>query len=331
VSCVGRYGSFVGIRTEASEHAYSPGMGLFKRPRPEPLPDPDLPLSTDGAATLRMMVRSAFAEAGIEVAVLPDHVVDDQGRQFGLWNIAAVCNTLPERDWPDAVGKHVANLVGPADDLDSMTDAELATCTYLRLVERAGLPNVDWHPSATPIGADMLALLSVDLPETVSTPTEETWAQRGGLDRWLSTGRANLLALLAGDDIEHQRIELGAGGSFDVAMGDSFFVASTALLTEELVRRFDPTAETSHGVLVATPFRHQVAWRVIDGTTDSALALDNLFRFAMLGFADSPGPLSHDVYWVRGGEWATVTAVVDGQPQVHVSEELAAVLGGAAG
>jgi hypothetical protein len=278
-----------------------------------------------------VLVRSAFAEAGIEVAVLPDHVVDDQGRQFGLWNLAAVCKTLPERDWASAVDKHVANLLRPGDDLDGMTDAELETCTYLRLVERAGLPNLDWHPSATPIGEDMLALLSVDLPETVSTPSEEAWAQRGGLDRWLRIGRANLLALLAGDDIEHQRIEVGDQGWFDVAMGDSFFVASTALLTEELVRRFDPAAETPHGVLVATPFRHQVAWRIIDGTTDSALALNNLFRFAMLGFADAPGPLSQDVYWVRGGEWVPVTTVVDGHAQVHVSEDLGAVLGGAGG
>jgi hypothetical protein len=83
-----------------------------------------------------------------------------------------------------------------------------------------------------------------------------------------------------------------------------------------------------HGVFVATPFRHQVAWRVLDGTPDSALALNHLFNFAMRGFADSPGPLSQNVYWVRGGEWTPVTAVVDGQPQVHVGEELARALGG---
>jgi hypothetical protein len=304
-------------------------MGLFKRSLPEPPPDPNLPLSTDGAAALRVLVRSAFAEAGIEVVALPDQVVDDQGRQFGLWNIAAVCNTMPESEWPDAVRRHVANLVRPPDDLEAMPDAELETCTYFRLVEAAGLPNSDWHPHATPIGQDMLAVLSVDLPDTVSTPSEDSWVQRGGLDRWRELGRANLLALLVGDDLEHQRIEPEDGGGFDVAMGDSFFTASTALLTEELVRRFAPTADAPHGVLVATPFRHQVAWRVIDGTTDSALALNNLFRFAMLGFADAPGPLSQNVYWVRNGTWTPVTAVVDGRPEVHVDDELAAVIGGA--
>jgi hypothetical protein len=303
-------------------------MGLFKRPRPPSVPDADLPLSVDEAVALRILVRNAFAESGMEVVVLPDHVVDDQGRQFGLWNLAAMCKTLPERDWPAAVAKHVSNLVRPSEDLASMSQAELETCTYLRLVERAGLRNPEWHPNAARIGEDMLALLSVDLPETVSTPGEDSWVQRGGLDHWLGIGRANLLALLVGDELQHERIEVRDGGSFDVAMGDSFFTASTALLIEELVRRFDPHAETPHGVLVATPFRHQVAWRVIDGTTDSALALNNLFRFALLGFADAPGPLSQNVHWVCGNEWTPVTAVVEGQPQVHVSEELAAALGG---
>jgi hypothetical protein len=306
-------------------------MGLFKRPRPVSGPDPDLPLTTDGAATLRMLVRTAFAEAGVEVTLLPDHVLDDQGRQFGLWNLAAGCKTLPEAEWPEAVRRHVATLVRPSRDLDAMADADLETCTYLRLVERAGLPDPGWHPSALPIGADMVGVLSVDLPDEVSTPREDSWADRGGLDRWRRTGRANLLALLMGDELEHQRIEVPDGGAFDVAMGESFFTASTALLTDELVRRFDPTAQAPHGVLVATPFRHQVAWRVIDGTTDSALALNNLFRFAMLGFADAPGPLSQNVHWVRGGDWMPVTSVVDGQPQVHVNDELAALLGRSAG
>jgi hypothetical protein len=92
-------------------------MGLFKRPVHVSPPDPDLPLTTDGAAQLRILVRQAFAGAGVEVVALSDHVVDAQGRQFGLRDLAAACNPLPESDWPEVVTRHVANLLRPDGDM----------------------------------------------------------------------------------------------------------------------------------------------------------------------------------------------------------------------
>ena len=38
-----------------------------------------------------------IGEAGREVTVYADHVVDDQGTQFGLWNLPALCGGEPER------------------------------------------------------------------------------------------------------------------------------------------------------------------------------------------------------------------------------------------
>lgn len=97
-------------------------MGLFKRPRHVSPPDPYLPLTTDGAAQLRILVRQAFAEAGVEVVALPDHVVDGHGRQFGLRDLAAACNPLPESEWPGVVTRHVANLLRPGDDQGGQID-----------------------------------------------------------------------------------------------------------------------------------------------------------------------------------------------------------------
>lgn len=97
-------------------------MGLFKRPVHVSPPDPDLPLTTDGAAQLRILVRQAFAGAGIEVVALSDHVVDAQGRQFGLRDLADVCSPLPESDWPEVVTRHVANLLHPGDDQGALVD-----------------------------------------------------------------------------------------------------------------------------------------------------------------------------------------------------------------
>lgn len=102
--------------------AYSPSMGLFKRPVHVSPPDPYLPLTTDGAAQLRILVRQAFAGAGIEVVALPDQVVDAQGRQFGLRDLAAVCSPLPESEWPEVVTRHVASLLRPGDDQGGAVD-----------------------------------------------------------------------------------------------------------------------------------------------------------------------------------------------------------------
>lgn len=62
-------------------------------------------------------------------------------------------------------------------------------------------------------------------------------------------------------------------------------------------------------------------------TPGSVLALNNLFRFALMGLSDAPGPLSPHVYWVKDGRWEQVTQFVNDEPRVVVSEELAAVLG----
>jgi hypothetical protein len=300
---------------------------FFKRSRPDPTPDGDLPLTVEQAGRLRTLVRTAFAEVGVEVVVHPDHVVDDQGRQFGLWNLAALCNDTAERQWPSMVRAHVSRL-GEPESVEAMSDADLEQAVVLRLVESAGLPDPAWHPSALRLGDDLTSLLSVDLPHTVSTPQEAFWTGRGGLERWWGIGRANLLSLLISDELEHQRISPSDGrGAFDVVIGESFFTASTALLSEHLLRRFAPEADASRGMLVVVPFRHQVAFRVLDGTEDGVLALNNLVRFAMLGFREAPGPLSPNVFWVRDGRWRQVSWIVDGQPRVEIDEDLAAALG----
>lgn len=310
-------------------------MGLFKRSKPVSPPDEHLPLTQEQAAKLRALVRTAFAEAGLEVVVHADHLEDDTGRKLGLWNLAALCKDEPEREWPELVRRHVAALAEP-DDVEELSDETLRIGVHLRLVERAGFPDPTWHPHALALGDDLLAVLSVDLPETVTTPREDYWTDRGGLESWLSTGRANLLAVALSDDLEHQHIgsDDGEGGGFDVVMGDSFFTGSTALLVEHLVRRFGPAPDLDTpvgnsplGVLVVAPFRHQVAWKVLDGTVDGAHALSNLFRFAMMAYGDAPGPLSPHVYWVRGDDWRQITHIEGDQARVDVDDELALALG----
>lgn len=302
-------------------------MGLFRRREPRPAPaDRHLPLTVDQAARLRTLVRETFAGVGVEVVVAADHVADDQGSRFGLWNLAALCAGEEERRWPELVRSHVAGLLAPQPELEDLPEEQLRRDTYLRLVEADALPDPSWHPGARRLGEQLLVLPSVDLPKTVVTPRRDAWEAHGGVERWEEVGTANLRSLLHSDDLDHRTVEPEGGGRFEVLLGDSFFTASLALLGEEVVQRFTPGTAVDHGLLMVVPFRHQLAWRVVDGP-HAALALNHLFGFAMTGFADAPGPLAPHVYWVRRGEWRQLTDLTGEQPAVHVEPDLAAALG----
>lgn len=313
-------------------------MGLFRRKKAGPAErghegpeesglDEALPLGRRQADRLRSMVRETFAEHGREVTVYADRVEDDEGAEFGLWNLATVVRSMPERQWREVVLHHVRSVGEPPPDIEELPVRDLEALTHLRVVEAAGIPD-GWHPSGELLGEDVLTVLTVDLPEMVSTPPETFWEPRGGVERWRRLGLANLRALVMSDELEHRRIspETGAGG-FDVVVGDSFFTASTALVADDLARRFTGVAPGERGVLVAMPYRHQVAFRVIEPGAAAALSLHHLFQFALSGFADGAGPVSPHVYWFHQGRFEQVTRVVDGHPEVHLDHDLAAALG----
>lgn len=50
-------------------------------------------LTRSEAQQVRVLVREAFGERGREVIVYADHVVDEGGVQYGLWNVAAACRS----------------------------------------------------------------------------------------------------------------------------------------------------------------------------------------------------------------------------------------------
>lgn len=303
-------------------------MRLFGRRAPEPVPDENLPLDVDRAARLRVLVRQAFAEQGREVVVHADHMEDDEGSRFGLWNLAAVCAEADEADWPELVARHVQGLLNP-DDIERVPEAELLVSVHQRIIEAAQMTDETWHPTAPRLGEGLLVVLAVDRPEQVATPPESFWDERGGVEHWRKVGLTNLRALLDTVPLKHERITPADGiGGFDVVMGDSFFSGSLALLLDDVLARFSPGQDTGNGVLVSVPFRHQLAWSVVEPGPQAVQALHNLFGFAAAGFSDAPGPVSPHVYWVRDGRWRQLTRVdEDGFGELALDEEAARVLG----
>lgn len=287
--------------------------------------DPELPLSLAQAQRLRELVRVAWARVGREVTVHSDHVVDADGGIFGLWNLAVLVANAPDRKWTGLVSEHVSRLATPNPSVQSLSDAELRAQLVLRLAEGAAIPDLSWFPTAPTLAGDLRQVLVLDFPDAVITPHESDLAARGDLDEWRAVGRANLWHMMRTEKREHQVVGRGDGGHFDVLIGDSVYTASMCMFLPELLS-FVAQTDVGRGILVAMPFRHQVAFRVVDGP-EAALALQNLFGFAMAGYDDGAGPLSPHVFWVRDGQWEQITSRDDDGPRIIVDANLAEALG----
>jgi hypothetical protein len=278
---------------------------LFGRKRPavpDGPPDETFTFFTSvQAARFRDLARQGFAEAGLEVTMHPDHVVDDAGRMFGLGNLAAACHNADrgEKDWRTITRDHAARIVRSLDQpspFETLSRAELLASTYLRLT-----PTADLAPVRTTYAREVVdgisEVLNLDLPETVMTYLDEHVEQLGPLEDLRRVGLVNLRRVRFD---ERQKVAAPGGGAFDVLLGESMFTASKLLVLEEVLaeQRLDHVKE--NGVLVVAPFRHQLAVHPI---RDSSVvpALQGLALFAQLGHDDAPGPLSPHVYWWRAG------------------------------
>ncbi|MGI3780462.1 MAG: hypothetical protein ACRYG2_06750, partial [Janthinobacterium lividum] len=179
-------------------------------------------------------------------------------------------------------------------------------------------------PSAGRLGTDLVATLCVDLPQTVQTPAQSFYSERGGLDHWFGVGTGNLRHVLNHEPLEQPSFE-PPGPPFRVVLGESVMTASLVLLLDELLARLD-TPDVGRGVLLAVPFRHQIAYRVVDGP-ESLPAIGRLAQFAAAGHADAVGPLSPHVYWVREGRWRQLTSLEDDTIRISIDDEVSAALG----
>jgi hypothetical protein len=295
-------------------------MPLFRKQPAEP--DGTLPLTVDGAASLRRLVREAFVAHGREVVVEADHVRDDAGTEYGLWNLAVLCGEEPQRKWPRLVSTHVGNILAPGD-IDVLTEEQLVDLVHLKLQPGDGsLDPEAFSVDETVPGAP--TVLAVDLPTQVAVPQASYWSERGGAPRWAEVGRRNLAAVVGAPDIEHHRVQQGET-EFSVLLGESFFTASLALVLDDVVAHYDGSADLSRGLLVAMPNRHQLVWRAVDGPT-VLTSLSGMVAFTVMGYDEGAGPVSREVYWRHLGRWEQLTALHGDEAVVHVGPELQAVL-----
>jgi hypothetical protein len=303
-------------------------VGIFSRKSLEPeTADSDLTFFTvSGANKFRAIVREVFAEMGLEVQVHPGHAVDDSGREFGFWNVAATCYDQPQSTWRGVIREHLQRVLASfeaPDPFDVMAPSDVSRRTFARLYDEASIPRIDSYPHRE-IAPGIVEMLALDLPETVAVFNHDNANKFGGWEALQREGIENLRGL----EVEQlETLPAQGGGSFTALLGESVHTASRALLLPDLATELTGQCiQEGFGWLMSVPNRHQVFWHIIEDATVIPV-LNGMVGFTAMGYADAPGSVSPHVFWWNGTSYEQLTHVgEDGGLTVLVSPAFQAVL-----
>lgn len=303
-------------------------MGIFKRKSPEAqTPDSALTFFTHSKANqFRAIAREVLAGLGLEVQIHPGHAVDDSGREFGFWNIGAICHGQPESTWRGLIADHLQRVLAgfeAPDPFSVLVPQDVESRTFARLYEEASIPGIGSYPHRE-FAPGVVEMLALDLPDTVAVFAHDNASRFGGWEALQKRGIENLRSL---ETEQLETIPAPGGGAFNVLLGESVYTASRALhlpgLAAELTGR---RVGEDFGWLMSLPNRHQVAWHIIEDATVMQV-LNGMARFTVLVYADAAGPVSPHVYWWNGTDYEQLTRMRDdGMLTVHVSPGFQAVL-----
>ncbi|WP_395292584.1 hypothetical protein ACF9IK_02550 [Kitasatospora hibisci] len=294
----------------------------FFRSKPSVQFDPHLTaLTVDQADYLRGLVRQFHAGLP-QVVVEGDSLRAPQGTR-PLYNLAELCRRADPREWPRLVEHHFRALDGAVDATPQGSD-EILRAVVLRLVADDAFP-----PAAAasfsyvrPVAAGLLEALALDLPEAVRM-LDDPFVAEVGLERLRTAGRANLLR----EPVEYDTAQGQTGAAMHIVSGESMFVASKALVLDELARTLTGRELPPEGALFTVPSRHYLVFHpLLDARAVDAV--NDLAAFGLGAYQDNPGPLSPRLYWWHQGVVTSLTVIDDATRSFSVAppEELMAIL-----
>ncbi|MCX4824545.1 hypothetical protein OG883_32755 [Streptomyces sp. NBC_01142] len=285
--------------------------------------DPHLPaLTTDQAEHLRELVRLHHSGRGTPVTVTGDTVHAPQGTR-ALHNLAEMCRRADARVWPQLVDQHFSAL-DSASRVTLDTPDQILQDTYLRLVPEDAIP-----PEAAPsfqyarhIAPGLLETLALDLPDAVRILDDQAVA-RAGVEQLRAAGRANLIK----EPVEYDVTRAQSGASMHIVSGQSMFIASKALVLDDLVRTVTGRELPEHGALFTVPSRHYLVFHPL-ADHEVVDAVNDLSAFGLGAYQDNPGPLSPRLYWWNKGTVSCLTHIDDETRSFSIAppDELMAIM-----
>ncbi|MEU6239110.1 hypothetical protein [Kitasatospora sp. NPDC047058] len=294
----------------------------FFRSKATPQHDPHLPaLTADQAEYLRDLVRHYHA-ALPQVTVVGDTVHAPRGTR-SLHNLAELCRRADPRAWPGLVEQHFRALDG-AEAATPQGAAEVLRAVYLRLVPEDAFP-----PEAAaafgyvrPVAPGLQEALALDLPEAVRLMDDRAVAEVG-LEALRAAGRANLVREPVTYDVAHGQ----GGAALHIVSGESMFVASKALVLDDVARAVTGSDLPAEGALFTVPSRHHLVFHPLAGA-EVVEAVNDLAAFGLGAYQDNPGPLSPRLYWWCKGVVTSLTHIDEETRSFSIAppEELMAVL-----
>lgn len=286
---------------------------LFGGPPPPDPPDWARFFDARGYLAFQEAVRRDLEQRGLEFQIAEDGGViellhNEDTYSLGLGNLAQICNQNPRWKWAGVVRDHfdrILNTTAQTDVLDALgADFETGRdCLKLRLFP-ADLAAQD-SMIVRPLADGLIAAIVFDLPESVASVHRDQVASWGlsddelfeiGLNNVRAEGRPRAMEMPAHD-----------GAKLTLLSGDSFFVASHALLLPEYVA-IDPEL----GALIAVPNRHALLYHpIVDFNALGALSAMIPAAYGM--YQQGPGSISPYVYWWRDGEFQAQHAEITDQ------------------
>jgi hypothetical protein len=225
--------------------------------------------------------------------------MEDGSQQYGLGNLAQMCRQLKRHDWAAFIQSHFSTMEQSEQETH---DLELKIGDFMQV---KGMLMVRVMADDS-IPTDFPLVSRVDLPGTISfivfdLPSTVRSVRGNEAEVW---GRdAEELFAIALDnvrrnaqpDVSHQ--ELKDGQEAIIFSGESFYIASHALLLEE-----HPECLGPHGALVAIPHRHCLITYPIQ-SIDVVQVVDVMGMVAMGMEREGPGSISPKLYWYHNGRF----------------------------
>jgi hypothetical protein len=224
-------------------------------------------------------------------------LLEDGPVELGLANVAQMSHAAEPADREGLVREHFTRLVRlhEAPSSEDQPYEVVAPLLKIRVWAREDLPP-DFPLVSRPVGEDLLAVLSIDWPEQVTTvhaDQAEAWGRPAG-ELWERAAEQTR----ADPDMDVERHAPDEGLPVTTCTGDSFFASSRALWPDELLGATPPPG----GVLVAFPNRHLA---VVCAVEDLGVVptISWLASFVHDRWVEGPGSISRDLHWWRDGAW----------------------------